>query len=134
MSEDQAKKLNIKPLARVLSHASAAKAPEWFTTAPSDAIPIALKKANLSKTDIDLFEINEAFSVVALANNQILELDYEKVNVRGGAVSIGHPIGCSGARIIITLLHALKHSGNSLGCAGICNGGGGASAIVLEMV
>lgn len=133
MSEDKARELGLKPLARVLSHGSAAKAPEWFTTAPADAIPIALKKADLSKDDIDLFEINEAFSVVALANNDILELDPEKVNVHGGAVSIGHPIGCSGARIIVTLIHALKHKGGKLGCAGICNGGGGASALVLEM-
>lgn len=133
MSEDKAKELGLKPLAKILSHGSAAKAPEWFTTAPADAIPIALKKANLSKDDIDLFEINEAFSVVALANNDILELDPEKVNIHGGAVSIGHPIGCSGARIIVTLVHALKQTGGKLGCAGICNGGGGASALVLEM-
>ncbi|GAB5409710.1 MAG: acetyl-CoA C-acyltransferase [Balneolaceae bacterium] len=134
MSEDKAKELGLTPLARIISHASAAKAPEWFTTAPSDAIPIALKKANISKDEIDLFEINEAFSVVALANNQILELDSEKVNIHGGAVSLGHPIGCSGARIIVTLVHALKKTGGRLGCAGICNGGGGASAIVLEML
>ncbi|MEQ9310866.1 MAG: acetyl-CoA C-acyltransferase [Balneolaceae bacterium] len=134
MSEDKAQELGLKPLAKILSHASAAKAPEWFTTAPSDAIPLALNKASISKDDIDLFEINEAFSVVALANNQILELDPEKVNIHGGAVSLGHPIGCSGARIIVTLVHALKKSGGKLGCAGICNGGGGASAIVLEML
>jgi len=134
MSEDKAKELGLKPLAKVLSHGSAAKAPEWFTTAPSDAIPIALKRANLKKEDIDLFEINEAFSVVSLANNQILELDPEKVNIHGGAVSIGHPIGCSGARIIVTLLHALKKTGGKYGCAGICNGGGGASAMVVEML
>ena len=134
MSEEKAKELGLKPLAKVLSHGSAAKAPEWFTTAPSDAIPIALKRANLKKEDIDLFEINEAFSVVSLANNQILELDPEKVNIHGGAVSIGHPIGCSGARIIVTLLHALKRTGGKYGCAGICNGGGGASAMVVEML
>jgi acetyl-CoA C-acetyltransferase len=134
MSEEKAKELGLKPLAKVLSHGSAAKAPEWFTTAPSDAIPIALKRANLNKEDIDLFEINEAFSVVSLANNQILELDPEKVNIHGGAVSIGHPIGCSGARIIVTLLHALKRTGGKYGCAGICNGGGGASALVVEMI
>ena len=132
MSEDKANELGLKPLARIVSHASAAKAPEWFTTAPSDAIPIALKKAGVTKDDIDLYEINEAFSVVALANNQILELDPDKVNVRGGAVSIGHPIGCSGARIVVTLAHALKQTGGKLGCAGICNGGGGASALVIE--
>lgn len=134
MSEEKAAELGLKPLARILSHASAAKAPEWFTTAPADAIPIALKKASLSKDEIDLFEINEAFSVVALANNQILELNPEKVNINGGAVSIGHPIGCSGARIVVTLIHALKKTGGKYGCAGICNGGGGASSIVLEML
>jgi acetyl-CoA C-acetyltransferase len=134
MSEEKAKELGLKPLARILSHGSAAKAPEWFTTAPSDAIPIALKRAGLEKKDIDLFEINEAFSVVSLANNQILELDPEKVNIHGGAVSIGHPIGCSGARIVVTLLYALKRTGGRYGCAGICNGGGGASALVVEMV
>lgn len=134
MSEEKAKELGLKPLAKVLSHGSAAKAPEWFTTAPSDAIPIALKRAGLGKDEIDLFEINEAFSVVSLANNQILELDPEKVNINGGAVSIGHPIGCSGARIIVTLLHALKRTGGKYGCAGICNGGGGASAMVVEML
>lgn len=132
MSEEKAQELGLKPLARIISHASAAKAPEWFTTAPADAIPMALKKAGLSKDEIDLYEINEAFSVVALANNQILELDPEKVNIRGGAVSIGHPIGCSGARIVVTLVHALKQTGGTYGCAGICNGGGGASALVIE--
>lgn len=134
MSADKAKELGLKPLAKILSHASAAKAPEWFTTAPADAIPIALKRAGLTKNDIDLFEINEAFSVVALANNQILELDPEKVNIHGGAVSIGHPLGCSGARIIVTLIHALKRTQGKYGCAGICNGGGGASSLVLEML
>ena len=134
MSEEKANKLGLKPLARIVSQASAAKAPEWFTTAPADAIPIALKRAGLDKDEMDLFEINEAFSVVSLANNQILELDPEKVNIHGGAVSIGHPIGCSGTRIIVTLLHALKRNGGRYGCAGICNGGGGASAMVLEMM
>ncbi len=134
MSADKAQELGLTPIAKIMSHGSAAKAPEWFTTAPSDAIPIALKKAGLSKNDIDLFEINEAFSVVSLANNQILELDASKVNIHGGAVSIGHPIGCSGARIVVTLLHALKRTGGKYGCAGICNGGGGASALVIEMI
>lgn len=134
MSETKAKDLGLKPIARIKSHASAAKAPEWFTTAPSDAIPIALKRAGIEKNDVDLFEINEAFSVVSLANNQILELDPEKVNIHGGAVSIGHPIGCSGARIVVTLLHALKRTNGAIGCAGICNGGGGASALVVEMI
>tara|TARA_R100000781_G_scaffold23537_1_gene17345 strand:- start:18138 stop:19316 length:1179 start_codon:yes stop_codon:yes gene_type:complete len=134
MSAEKATELGLKPLAKILSHANAAKAPEWFTTAPSDAIPIALKKAGLTTNEIDLFEINEAFSVVSIANNQILELDPEKVNINGGAVSIGHPIGCSGARIVVTLLHALKRTGGKYGCAGICNGGGGASALVIEMI
>ncbi len=134
MSADKAKELGLKPLAKIVSHASAAKAPEWFTTAPADAIPIALKRAGLTKNDIDLFEINEAFSVVALANNQILELDPEKVNIHGGAVSIGHPLGCSGARIIVTLIHALRRTKGKYGVAGICNGGGGASSLVLEMI
>lgn len=132
MSEEKAKELNLKPIARVLSQASAAKAPEWFTTAPADAMPKALKQAGIDKNDVDLFEVNEAFSVVSLANNQIMELDPEKVNIHGGAVSIGHPIGCSGARIIVTLLHALRRTDGTFGCAGICNGGGGASAMVLE--
>lgn len=134
MSEEKAKELGLKPLARVLSHGSAAKAPEWFTTAPSDAIPIALQRAGLKKDQIDLFEINEAFSVVSLINNRLLELDPDKVNIHGGAVSIGHPIGCSGARIVVTLLHALQRTGGKYGCAGICNGGGGASALVVEMI
>lgn len=134
MSETKAKELELKPIARIKSHASAAKAPEWFTTAPADAIPIALKRAGVEKNDVDLFEINEAFSVVSLANNQILELDPEKVNIHGGAVSIGHPIGCSGARIVVTLLHALKRTNGTIGCAGICNGGGGASALVVELI
>lgn len=134
MSEEKARQLGLKPMAKIRGHASAAKAPEWFTTAPADAIPIALKKAGLQKDDVDLFEINEAFSVVSLVNNQILELNPEQVNIYGGAVSIGHPIGCSGARIIVTLLHALQNTGKQTGCAGICNGGGGASSVVLEML
>lgn len=133
MSEEKAADMRLKPIARIISHASTAKAPEWFTTAPADAIPKALKRAGISKDEMDLFEINEAFSVVSLANNQILELDPEKVNIHGGAVSIGHPIGCSGARIVVTLLNALKRTGGRYGCAGICNGGGGASAIVVEI-
>lgn len=134
MSADKAKEMGVEPMARIRSHASAAKAPEWFTTAPADAIPIALGRAGVEKNDIGLWEINEAFSVVSLANNQILELDPEIVNIHGGAVSIGHPIGCSGARIVVTLLHALRKTGRQLGCAGICNGGGGASAMVVEMI
>lgn len=134
MSAEKAEELKLDPLAKIVSHASTAKAPEWFTTAPADAIPRALKRAGKDLNEIDLFEINEAFSVVSLANNQLLELDPEKVNIHGGAVSIGHPIGCSGARIIVTLLYALKRTGGRYGCAGICNGGGGASAMVVEML
>ena len=132
MSDKRAKKMGLTPLARIRSHASAAKAPEWFTTAPADALPIAFERASVDKSDIDLFEINEAFSVVSLINNQKLELNSDIVNVNGGAVSIGHPIGCSGARIMVTLLHAMKQKGANLGAAGICNGGGGASAMVVE--
>ena len=134
MSEEKAESLGLTPLARIRSHASAAKAPEWFTTAPADALPIAFDRAGVSKDDIELFEINEAFSVVSLINNQKLELNPDIVNVNGGAVSIGHPIGCSGARILVTLLHAMKQKGAGLGAAGICNGGGGASAMVVESV
>jgi len=132
MSGDKARELGLKPIARILSQASAAKDPEWFTTAPADAIPLALKRAGISTSDVDLFEINEAFSVVSLANNQLLNLNPDKVNIHGGAVSMGHPIGCSGARILVTLIHALHRTGGRYGCAGICNGGGGASAMVIE--
>lgn len=132
MSADKAKELGLKPIARIVAQASAAKEPKWFTTAPADAIPIALKRAGISISDVDLFEINEAFSVVSLANNKLLNLDPAKVNIHGGAVSMGHPIGCSGARIIVTLIHALQRTGGKIGCAGICNGGGGASAIIIE--
>ncbi|MEX0721611.1 MAG: acetyl-CoA C-acyltransferase [Balneolaceae bacterium] len=134
MSAEKAKDLGLTPLAKIIGQASAAKAPEWFTTAPADAIPIALKRAGLTIEDIDLFEINEAFSVVSLINNQLLELDPEKVNIHGGAVSLGHPLGCSGARIIVTLIHALKRTKGTYGCAAICNGGGGASSLVLQML
>ncbi|TNE71884.1 acetyl-CoA C-acyltransferase [bacterium] len=134
MSEEKANELGLKPLARILGQASAAKAPEWFTTAPADAMPIAVKRAGLTFEQIDLFEINEAFSVVALANNQLMNLDESKVNIHGGAVSIGHPIGVSGARILVSLIYALKRTGGKYGCAGICNGGGGASAMVLELL
>ena len=134
MSADKAEELGLEPLARIKSQASAAKQPEWFTTAPADAMPKAMERAGIDKDEIDLFEVNEAFSVVSLANNQILELDPEKVNIHGGAVSIGHPIGCSGARIMVTLLHALRKTNGTYGCAGICNGGGGASSMVIEMI
>ncbi|MGN6640225.1 MAG: acetyl-CoA C-acyltransferase [Mucilaginibacter sp.] len=132
MSKAKADELGIKPLARIVSYADAQQAPEWFTNAPSKAIPLALNRAGLSSEQIDYFEINEAFSVVAIANNQQLNLDPSKVNVNGGAVSIGHPLGASGARIIVTLLHVLQQNGGKYGAAGICNGGGGASAMVIE--
>ncbi len=133
-SEERATELGLKPVARIVSQASAAKAPEWFTTAPNDAVRLAVKRAGLQMSDIDLFEINEAFAVVCIANNQLLELDPAKVNIWGGAVSIGHPIGCSGARIITTLINALRSNGKRYGVAGICNGGGGASAVVIETI
>ncbi|MDB5151437.1 MAG: acetyl-CoA C-acyltransferase [Mucilaginibacter sp.] len=132
MSKEKADELGIKPLARIVSYADAQLAPEWFTTAPSKAIPLALHRAGLSSGQIDYFEINEAFSVVSIANNQQLNLDPAKVNVNGGAVSIGHPLGASGARIVVTLLHVLQQNGGKFGAAGICNGGGGASAMVVE--
>jgi len=132
MSREKADELGIKPLARIVSYADAQQAPEWFTTAPSKAIPLALHKAGLSSNQIDFFEINEAFSVVAIANNQLLKLDPAKVNVNGGAVSLGHPLGASGARIIVTLINVLQQNQGRFGAAGICNGGGGASAMVIE--
>jgi acetyl-CoA C-acetyltransferase len=132
MSKEKADELNIKPLAKIISYADAQQAPEWFTTAPSKAIPLALYRAGLSTGQIDYFEINEAFSVVSIANNQQMNLDPSKVNVNGGAVSLGHPLGASGARIIVTLLNVLQQNGGKYGAAGICNGGGGASAMVIE--
>jgi len=132
MSAAKAQELGIKPLAKILAYADAQQAPEWFTTAPSKAIPLALSKANLSTADVDYFEINEAFAVVSLANNKELGLDEENVNVNGGAVAIGHPLGASGARIVVTLLSVLAQNNGKIGVAGICNGGGGASAIVIE--
>lgn len=132
MSADQAKALGIKPLARILGFADAQQAPEWFTTAPSKAIPLALQKANINIEDVDYFEINEAFSVVSIANNQKLNLKEDQVNVNGGAVSLGHPLGASGARIVVTLLSVLAQNNGKIGVAGICNGGGGASALVIE--
>ena len=134
MSAEKAKELGLKSLAKIRSYADAAHQAEWFTTAPAKALPIALDKANLSTSDIDYFELNEAFSVVGLANIEKLGLDATKVNVNGGAVSLGHPLGCSGARIIVTLLHVLQQNGAKVGAAGICNGGGGASALVVEMI
>ena len=132
MSAEKAKALGLTPIAKVLAHADAAQAPEWFTTAPSKALPRALKKAGLANDQVDLWELNEAFSVVGIANNREMGLDPSKVNVNGGAVSLGHPLGCSGARIVVTLVHALRQRGLKNGAAGICNGGGGASAIVVE--
>ena len=132
MSKEKMEELGLKPLAKIVSYADAAHEPEWFTTAPSKALPIALKKAGLEVSDIDFFEFNEAFSVVGLANNKILGLDESKVNINGGAVSLGHPLGSSGARIIVTLINVLKQNNGKYGAAAICNGGGGASAIVIE--
>lgn len=132
MSADKAKELGLKPLAKILAYADAQQAPEWFTTAPSKAIPLALQRAGKSISDVDFFEINEAFSVVSLANNKELGLTEDKVNVNGGAVALGHPLGASGARIVVTLLSVLTQNHGKIGVAGICNGGGGASAIVIE--
>ncbi len=132
MSEEKAASLGLKPLATIVSYADAAHEPEWFTTAPAKALPKALAKVNLTKDDIDYFELNEAFAVVGLANAKILDLDLNKVNVNGGAVSLGHPLGCSGARILVTLLNVLEQNNAKRGAAAICNGGGGASALILE--
>jgi acetyl-CoA C-acetyltransferase len=132
MSKEKAEAMGIKPLAKIVAYADAQQAPEYFTTAPSKAIPLALHKAGLSAGQIDFFEINEAFSVVSVANNKLLNLDPAKVNVNGGAVAIGHPLGASGARIMVTLIHVLQQNGGKLGAAGICNGGGGASAMIIE--
>jgi len=134
MSSEKADELGIKPLAKIISYADAAQEPEWFTTAPAKALPIALGKANMELSDIDYFELNEAFSVVGLANMKILGLSPDKVNVNGGAVSLGHPLGSSGSRIIVTLINVLKQNGGKVGAAGICNGGGGASAMVIELI
>jgi len=132
VSKEKLEELGLTPLARIVSYADAAQEPENFTTAPAKALPIALKKAGLEIADIDFFEFNEAFSVVGLANNKILGLDAAKVNVNGGAVAIGHPLGSSGSRIIVTLINVLKQNNAKYGAAAICNGGGGASAIVIE--
>ena len=132
MSENKAKELRLNPLAEIVSYADAANDPKWFTTAPSKVLPIALNRANLDLSQIDLFEINEAFSVVTLANLKILGINPDIVNINGGAVSLGHPLGCSGARIVVTLIHALNQRNLKRGAAIICNGGGGASAIVIE--
>jgi acetyl-CoA C-acetyltransferase len=134
MSEEKAQSLGLKPLAYIKGYADAAQEPKWFTTAPAKALPKALAKAGISQNEVDFFEFNEAFSVVGLANAQILGLDNNKVNVNGGAVSLGHPLGCSGARIIVTLINVLEQNNAKIGAAAICNGGGGASAIVIERI
>lgn len=132
MSKEKAISMGIAPLATIKGYADAAQEPEWFTTAPAKALPKALDKAKISIDNIDYFELNEAFSVVGLANIKLLNIDKDKVNVHGGAVSLGHPLGCSGARIVVTLLHVLKQNNGRLGAAAVCNGGGGASALVVE--
>jgi acetyl-CoA C-acetyltransferase len=132
MSADKAKELGLKPIARVVSYADAEQAPEWFTTTPSIAVPKAVAKAGLKMSDINYWELNEAFSVVGIENTRRMKLDPSKVNVHGGAVSLGHPLGASGARIIVTLINVLKSRKGKYGAAGICNGGGGASAMVIE--
>ncbi|MCC5918834.1 MAG: acetyl-CoA C-acyltransferase [Cryomorphaceae bacterium] len=132
MSAEKAKELGLKPLAVIRGYADAAQEPVWFTTAPAKALPIALGKAGIDIADVDFFELNEAFSVVGLANIKLLNIDAAKTNVNGGAVSIGHPLGCSGVRIMVTLINVLKQNGGKVGAAGICNGGGGASAMVIE--
>lgn len=134
MSKEKADALGIKPIAIIKGFADAQQAPEWFTTAPSKAIPRAIAHAKITAADVDYYEINEAFSVVSLANNKELNLDQNKVNVNGGAVSLGHPLGSSGSRIIVTLINVLEQNNGKIGVAGICNGGGGASAIVIEKV
>lgn len=134
VSEEKLKELGLKPLAKITGFADAAQAPEWFTTAPALAVPKALKMAGVNASDVDYYELNEAFSVVGIANTQILGLDANKVNPRGGAVALGHPLGSSGSRIVVTLVHELLQEGKKIGVTGICNGGGGASAIVIETV
>lgn len=134
MTEEKANALGLKPLAYIRGYADAAQEPTWFTTSPALAIPKALEKAGLSIEEVDFFELNEAFSVVGLVNSKLLHLDNSKVNVNGGAVSLGHPLGCSGARIIVTLLNVLEQNEGKIGVAAICNGGGGASAIVIERI
>lgn len=134
MSKEKAGAMGIKPLAKIIGYADAEQAPEWFTTTPSIALPKAVAKAGLQMTDLDFVELNEAFSVVGIVNSKLMDLDASKVNVHGGAVSLGHPLGCSGARIIVTLINVLKQNNARYGGAGICNGGGGASAMVIELM
>ena len=134
MSAQKAKEMKIQPIAKIRSFSDAAQEPEWFTTAPAKAVPIAIEKAGLNKNDIDYYELNEAFSVVGLANMKVLGINDDKVNINGGAVSLGHPLGSSGSRIIVTLINVLAQNEAKLGVAGICNGGGGASAMVIELI
>jgi len=134
MSAEKAKELKITPLAKIRSYADAAHEPKWFTTAPAKALPKALAKANISIGDVDFFELNEAFSIVGLANMKLLNITDNKVNVNGGAVSLGHPLGVSGARIVIALTSILKQNKAKFGAAAICNGGGGASAMIIERI
>lgn len=134
MSLEKANELGIKPLAKIISYADAAQEPEWFTTAPSKALPIAISKSGLTKDNIDFYELNEAFSVVGLVNMKILDLNPKIVNVNGGAISLGHPLGNSGSRIIVSLINVLKQNNGKIGAAGICNGGGGASAMIIELM
>ena len=134
MSAEKAKALGLTPLAKIKGYADAAQSSEWFTTSPAKAVPMAIQKAGLKKEDISFYELNEAFSVVGLANMKLLDITKEQTNVNGGAVSIGHPLGCSGARILVTLINVLKQNNAQYGAAGICNGGGGASAMVIESI
>lgn len=134
MSKEKAEELGLKPIAKILGYADASQAPEWFTTAPSLAVPLAVSRAGLKMEDIEYWELNEAFAVVGIENSRRLKLDPAKVNVNGGAVSLGHPLGCSGARIVVTLINVLKQNKARYGAAGICHGGGGASAMVIENI
>lgn len=134
MSKEKAEELGVKPIAVIRSYADAEQEPEWFTTTPSIAVPKAVQKAGLQMSDVDFVELNEAFSVVGIVNSKKMNLDPAKVNVNGGAVSLGHPLGCSGARIVVTLINVLQQNGGKIGAAGICNGGGGASAMVIELI
>ncbi len=134
MSEEKAKELNLKPIAKIISYADASQEPKWFTTSPTKAINKALDRANMTVSDVDFWELNEAFSVVGIVNTQLLKLDPEKVDVNGGAVALGHPLGSSGSRIIVTLINVLKQNKGKIGVAGICNGGGGASSIIIESI
>ena len=133
MSKEKAGELGVKPIAKILSYADAEQQPEWFTTTPSLAVPKAIKKAGLTIDEVDYFELNEAFSVVGIVNTQNMKLNPAKVNVNGGAVALGHPLGCSGARVIVTLINVLRQNNGKIGAAGICNGGGGASSMVIEL-